>query len=162
MKENCILEKYLEAFSKMNRNSKRNAKRTFKAPHKPILLLSVASLIKNGTINENKILLDKILISEYNKFWNEIVGELEKELALSNESYPFECNVVLPIVHLDKTSSFWHLVKSEQWKERKYYKNDIEKLQQDYSYAYLDKELFALMKSEASRNSIEKCLQRMI
>ncbi len=77
MKENCILEKYLEAFSKMNRNSKRNAKRTFKAPHKPILLLSVASLIKNGTIKENKILLDKTLIFEYNKFWNVIVGKLE-------------------------------------------------------------------------------------
>lgn len=46
------LQTYLRAFSKLNRATRHG----IKAPHKPVLLLSVIQSIASGEIRENKIM----------------------------------------------------------------------------------------------------------
>lgn len=153
---------YLEILPKMIRSPKKG----LKAPHKPILLLAVAGMIEKDAITENRITPNIFLISEFTTTWNRYVRELEKKSALSGENYPFQCNIVLPFIRLandNKTSPFWHLVKSRQWVDRELkYKTQTKELQNDYSYAYLDNELFALLKDQNSRKFIVDCLEGMI
>ncbi len=167
MEENKNLEYYIERIRRMKRNSAGK----LLAPHKPILLLSVASLIEKGYIVENKIVLDDALISEFKKFWNNLVigvdnpstprTSLEKELDLSNvKSYPFKCSIENPYFHLN-SEPFWHLVKSWQWEERPKY-TSVTMLQKHYSYAMLDEELFTLMQSSEFRRTITEYLKQII
>lgn len=108
MEENKNLEYYIDRLRKMKRNSAGK----LVAPHKPILLLSVANLIEKGYIVENKIVLDDALIFEFKKLWDKLVigaenhsaprTSLEKELDLSNvKSYPFKCSIEKPYFHLN-------------------------------------------------------------
>lgn len=167
MEENGILKYYLELFSKM----KRSHAGKLRAPHKPILLLSVASLIEKGYIIENKIVLDNALVSEFKKLWNKLVigadnpstprSSLEKELDLSNvKSYPFKCSIENPYFHLN-SEPFWHLVKSWQWEERPKY-TSVTMIQKHYSCATLDEELFVLFKNKSTRAIIEDFLKQTI
>ena len=58
------IAKYLNYFKKLNRGFSKNLGR---APHKPILLLSVLQLIKNGSIVSSKVFITAHLILAFKK-----------------------------------------------------------------------------------------------
>lgn len=65
-------------------------------PHKPILLLSMIHLIKNGTINSNQIFITPDLVLEFKNLWSKLVQT------------PHISNFALPFYHM-KTEPFWRL-----------------------------------------------------
>ena len=159
------LQQYIDELQQMNRAVMQG----YKAPHKPILLLSIMSLMECGIIKDNHILLSKELQSEFKHLWKVLVdGEIDDEgvfkvaegLELTlKKKYPFKCSIENPFFHMQH-ESFWTLVKSDSWAEKHSY--SIKNLQECYSYAELDSDLFELMKDTTSRESIRLCLLNMI
>ncbi len=133
---------YLNYFKKLNRGYSKNLGR---APHKPILLLSVLQLIKNGSISSNKIFITVDLILAFKRNW--------KQLVESGHTPNFS----LPFYHL-KSEPFWFLIpkagkkivltKSKSIKSFKY-------LKENFAYAEIDKELFVLFQNPISRTLLE-------
>ncbi len=155
------LDDYLEAFGKMNRA----AIRGIKAPHKPLLLLSILHLVQRGIIVSNRILLSQELVHEFKHLWSRYIGSgddkesfqvsegLTLDLALR---YPFKCSIANPYFHLQH-EPFWRLVKSEDYMERKNY-TSIKQLRTCFDYAEIDEELFLMMKDEESSGVMERKL----
>lgn len=129
--------KYLNYFKKLNRGYSKNLG---PAPHKPILLLSVLQLIKNGSIVSNKIFISADLILAFKRNW--------KQLVESGHTPNFS----LPFYHL-KSEPFWYLIpkagkkivlaKSKSIKSFKY-------LKENFAYAEIDSELFILLQNPIS------------
>lgn len=140
----------------------------YKAPHKPVLLLSILELICSGAITDNHIVLDDKLRKEFKRHWeNLVVGDSDRdkvviakglELELSHK-YPFKCDIALPYYHMQH-EPFWTLVKSSEWGECK--SVSISYLQRSYIFAELDHELFQLMKESASCNELRQALLELI
>lgn len=84
---------YLSYFKKLNRSS--HAK-LGKAPHKPVLLLSVLQLIRSGVIRNNRIFITPDLVLAFKSNWNILV-----------ETH-HTCNFSLPFFHM-KSEPFWTL-----------------------------------------------------
>ncbi len=67
------------------------------APHKPILLLAVFSLIRKGVISSNKIEISPELVLEFKEYWLKFVQT------------PHTANFALPFFHLSR-EPFWFLI----------------------------------------------------
>lgn len=142
MTEESIAQ-YLHYFKKLNRGYSKGLGR---APHKPILLLSVIQLVKNGSITSNKIFITADLILAFKRNWKQLVD---------TNHIP---NFALPFFHL-KSEPFWHLVskggkkltltKSKSIKSFKYLKENI-------AYAEIDRELYILLQNPISQSSLEQ------
>ncbi len=136
------IAKYLNYFKKLNRGYSKNLGR---APHKPILLLSMLQLIKNGSIVSNKIFITADLILAFKRNWKQLVESGHTP------------NFTLPFYHL-KSEPFWYLIpkagkkiiltKSKSIKSFKY-------LKVNFAYAEIDKDLFLLIQNPISRTLIE-------
>ncbi len=159
------LDGYLEAFGKMNRALIQG----IKAPHKPLLLLAILHLVQRGIIKSNRITLSKELISEFKHLWAQYIGSVDdKKSFLVSEGlmldlalrYPYKCSIVNPFYHLQH-ESFWKLVKSEDYKERKSY-TSIKQLRACFSYAEIDEELFLAMKNERNFQNITNKLVEIV
>lgn len=94
------IDDYLNAFRKLhvdkvpNRWSKIT---TYRAPHKPILLMAIIDLFSQGVIKNNFIEINSDLIENFNLYWSKI-------MPFHNRS-----NIALPFFHL-KYEKFWHLI----------------------------------------------------
>lgn len=84
---------YVGALAKLNRATRNG----IKAPHKPVLLLSVIQSIACGEITRNKIEITAQLVARFRDNWAWLVKE---EF--------FKSNFALPFFHL-RTEEFWHL-----------------------------------------------------
>ena len=122
-----------------------------KAPHKPILLLSVIDLIEKGVITSNHIELSEELEREFAQNWARYVGD----------SLLFQAKIATPYWHL-QNEPFWKLVGvncSEITKDNiigsKYSVNNLRK---QVSYAEIDEELFELLNSEDTRAKFREIL----
>lgn len=126
------IDKYLYQFSKLKRASLHGAR----APHKPILLLSVVQLMDEGLINDNRIYITAELVARFKDNWNLYV-----------DNHGFRPNFYLPFFHL-RSDKFWHL--------KTYFGKEIvltgsasigsfAQLKEVIEYAYLDGELFNLL-----------------
>lgn len=70
-----------------------------KAPHKPVLLLSVIEAVETGEITDNKILITPELVARFKSNWSILV-----------KSDVFTANFALPFFHLkNEKGNFWHL-----------------------------------------------------
>ena len=137
------IAKYLNYFKKLNRGYTKNLGR---APHKPILLLSVLQLVKNGSIDSNKIFITADLILAFKRNWKQLVA---------TEHSP---NFSLPFYHL-QSEPFWYLIpksgkrivltKSKSIKSFKSLKENI-------AYAEIDKELYLLFQNPISQTLLEQ------
>lgn len=165
MMEEKALDEYLAAFGKMNRAVIRG----IKAPHKPLLLLSVLHLVKRGIIASNRITLSEELVREFKRLWSQYIGSTDgKESFLVSEGltldlalrYPFKCSIVNPFYHLQH-EHFWRLVKSEEYTERKNY-TSIKQLRSCFAYAEMDEELFLMMKDEENCVIMERKLVGLV
>jgi putative restriction endonuclease len=137
-----MIEYYLKCFSKLRRDYKFGG-----APHKPILLLSIIRLIKNGTINSNQIFITPELVLEFKDLWSKLVHT------------PHTPNFALPFYHL-KTEPFWKL-KTNYGKEIPVTKShsikSLKSLIDTIYCAEIDLNLFMLIKNDNS-NQIENFL----
>lgn len=94
------LDKYLKAFTSLHTDKGKNrypAVTKYRAPHKPILLLSVIDLIEEGKIKNNLIELTPELGEIFMAYWS-LVMPLDKK-----------GKIVYPFFHL-KREGFWKLI----------------------------------------------------
>ena len=144
------LNHYRSKFSKLRADTKRFwPEATFhRAPYKPLLLLSVMDLVAQRVIDTNLIRLDANLIDAFDLYWARIVGN-------SRESNP-----VMPFNHL-RSEGFWHLVDVQGAAQllENIDRNEIfRRIKNQALFASLDPELFALLQSAESRDSLWRVL----
>ncbi|MGI0105196.1 HNH endonuclease [Salinimicrobium sp. WS361] len=106
-----------------------------KAPHKPILLLSILQQISKGIITTNRIFITAELLLAFKQNWNQLVHTDHKR------------NFSLPFFHL-RSEPFWYLVAkpgkeiiTTSSKSIKSFKN----LKESIAFAEIDRELFLLL-----------------
>jgi len=142
--ENELL-RYLKKLTNLNRASKDG----IKAPHKPILLLSIIELIAEGQIRENRIEITAELIARFRDNWSRLVT-----------SNTFQPNFSLPFFHM-KSERFWHL--------QTYFGKEIlitssqsirsfAQLKESVEYAYFDNTLFEILLQPKSRQEFYQIL----
>jgi putative restriction endonuclease len=139
------MEKVLLEFIKKIGSLNRATVNGLKAPHKPILLLSVIESIAFGEIVENKIEISPLLVARFKDNWNRLVN-----------TNIFQPNFSLP---------FFHMQKEGFWKLKTYFGKEIlitsshsiksfSQLKESVAYSYLDSNLFALFQNPKTRDEI--------
>jgi putative restriction endonuclease len=136
---------YVKAFTSLRRDYKFGG-----APHKPILLLSILTLIDEGKISDNKIYITPELVGQFKSYWNLLV------------STPHTPNFSLP---------FYHLIneKGEYWKLRRKPGIDLplaasksvksfRSLTESLDYAYFDERLFMLLTDKSPREILKQAI----
>ena len=88
------ITKYIHSFETLNRGYNKGLG---KAPHKPVLLLSIIQLIKKKEIVSNRIFITPELLLEFKNIWDFMVDS------------PHIPNFALPFFHM-RSEPFWHLV----------------------------------------------------
>lgn len=144
--DNEIL-RYIKKLTHLNRASKNGEK----APHKPILLLSVLDAIAAGEIVVNRIEITASLVARFKDNWNRLVS-----------SNTFQPNFSLPFFHMQmKTDGFWHL--------HTFYGKEIlvtssnsirsfSQLKESVEYASFDEALFQILLQPKAREEIYQIL----
>lgn len=95
MNDDIVLKKYIQKFENLHVDKNRNLYTTGKAPHKPILLLSLIILYQNKKVNLADIKTDIYL----REIWTELWKLLE---------YDRIGPIYLPLYHL-KSDGFWNI-----------------------------------------------------
>jgi len=138
-----LLLKYLDDLKKLKRAYNKGLG---KAPHKPILILSVCQLIKNNIITTNRIFITPELVLAFKTNWNCYVN---------TKHIP---NFSLPFFHL-RSEPFWNIVANPglqieltKSKSIKSFRN----LKENVAFAEIDKELFELLQNKVTSQIIEK------
>lgn len=130
---------YLERFAKLRVDRARGTP----APHKPLLVLAVISLIEQGSILENRIEPSPQIVESFLKYWSLL--SIEKP------------RVFLPFYHL-KSDKFWHLhakYGQENLLARTQFKS-MSHLASVVSYASLDEDLFFILHKPEMREIVRK------
>lgn len=124
------LQKYKTAFQKLRIDRTHG-----KAPHKPILLLSVLQAYRQGFISENRIYITPELVSMFKTNWNLLVNT------------PHDCRFSYPFWYL-KSAFFWSLVPKpgfEIIEQMGAVMKSFSNLNAAIDYAIIDNELAELM-----------------
>ncbi len=142
---NSILNKYIKVFSSKHL---RYDRAHGKAPHKPILLLSILQTVLNGLINENKIYITPELVAQFKANWSLLV--------ISNH----ECKFALPFYHLigDK---FWRLTPKSGYEniiQLKSSMRSFSNLNAAVEYAIMDDDLWTLINDKESNLILQQFL----
>lgn len=132
---------YIKHFSKL----KRATNNGIKAPHKPILLLSILQLIKKGEITSNRIFITPELVMAFKSNWNALVT--------TNNT----CTFALPFFHL-KSEPFWHLSYLQKGASSLKSINTLKNLNDNIAFAEIDQPLFLLMADKLTNNLLEHFL----
>ena len=118
-----------------------------KAPHKPILLLSVIDLIERDVIVTNHIALSEELERQFAYNWVRYVGP----------SVIFHAKIATPFWHLSN-EPFWRLTSfsgetltKDNFQGGKY---SVVNLREQVAYAEIDKELFEMLQDKEVRAKI--------
>lgn len=142
-----LFSKYLEQLLSLRRG---NSRKLGKAPHKPILILSIIKLIKQDKIATNKIFITSDLLITYKDLWKKLVVTEHQE------------NFCLPFFHM-RTEPFWYLVKkhggSLELTSSKSIKS-FKSLADNIAYAEIDQNLFMLLNNPLTSRLIEEELLR--
>ncbi|GHA43311.1 HNH endonuclease [Salinimicrobium marinum] len=119
-----------------------------KAPHKPILLLSIIQLIAKGAIMSNRIFITADLLLSFKQNWNQLVE--------TNHTRNFS----LPFFHL-RSEPFWYLAAkpgkemvTTSSKSIKSFKN----LKETIAFAEIDRDLFFLLQETPNQLWFEQLL----
>ena len=122
-----------------------------RAPHKPVLLLSVIDLVANGEIHSPYVELTDTLIDIFKKNWS--------SYALENTKC--KSDIDKPFWHMN-SEPFWNLVSMDG---REVTKSNfmgtpysIGNLRKQIKYAEIDSELFKLMQNHHSRETLKEIL----
>jgi putative restriction endonuclease len=137
-----LILKYTKQFQSLNRASN---KTIGKAPHKPILLLSVIQLIQKGEIQSNRIFITGELLIAFKSNWEKLV---------TTQHTP---NFSLPFFHLH-SEPFWRLVYHNGVIDNKEKISSLGKLKNRIAFAEIDRDLFELLLNPITRFEIENTL----
>lgn len=137
-----LILKYTKQFQSLNRASN---KILGKAPHKPILLLSILQLIQKGEIQSNRIYITGELVIAFKNNWNTLVT--------TNHTPNFS----LPFFHLN-SEPFWRLVYINGVIDHKEKISSLGKLKNRIAFAEIDKDLFELFLNPTTRVEMENML----
>lgn len=137
---------YVEIF----RNLSTGVQNGKKLPHKAVLLLSILTLIENGTITENKIHLDKSIANTFASTCGNY---------LQNNKIP---SVWIPFWYM-KSEPFWHF---KALADENILQNllcfaghpSVGQMRSVIKYAYVDEQLFSLMKDRKERSKMKEAL----
>lgn len=129
MVPNEVFEKYRKQFHSLKRATNTNLG---KAPHKPILLLSIIQLIHKGEIQINKVFITGELVIAFKSNWSRLVE--------TNHTQNFS----LPFFHLN-SEPFWRLVYINGLSDKKEKISSLGKLKSRIAFAEIDKDLFELI-----------------
>lgn len=143
MENNFI--KYLKKLGHLNRAIIKGVK----APHKPILLLSVLESIAFGEIKENKIEITPLLVARFKDNWIRLV-----------KTDIFKPNFALPFFHMKK-EGFWEIQTfygKEIFITSSHSINSFSQLKESVAFAYLDWDLFNLLQESSIREEIYQFL----
>ncbi|MFZ5571767.1 MAG: HNH endonuclease [Thermodesulfobacteriota bacterium] len=138
-----MIEAYIEKFKKLrtDRNRKIWTERTsYRAPHKPFLLLSIMDLINQGDITANFIEPTFDLVEMFNTYWSAVMPPA----ASTSMAYPF--------YHM-RSEGFWKLVPDI---DTPVY--SVSKLREHYQGAIIDETLFLLLQQSASQHQLRTAL----
>ena len=121
-----------------------------KLPHKALLLLSILTLIENGTITENKIHLDKSIANTFASTWGNY---------LQNNKIP---SVWIPFWYM-KSEPFWHF---KALADENILQNllcfaghpSVGQMRGVIKYAYVDEQLFSLMQDREEGSKLKEAL----
>lgn len=145
------LEEYVKAFSRLrtDKNTKRWTEATkYRAPHKPLLLLSVLDLFAQGNINANLIEITPEIGELFAGYWSKIMPAGVRG------------NIALPFFHL-RSSSFWHLIPKPNREQELVATRQVDTLRyldRIILGASLDEDLYALLSSASARNALRSAL----
>lgn len=141
------LDTYIGHFKALHRGSSKYGR----APHKPILLLTLLEAFRREILNENRIFPDEDLVFLYHDIWKELVPP-----------DTFVPNMHLPFFHLkNEEGRFWQLLAQPGEKLPKTSSGSVKSLpalQRFLAFAQLDDALFHCM-MQPETNAI---LQRVI
>ncbi|GAB2760461.1 HNH endonuclease [Salinimicrobium soli] len=144
MSEEKLL-KYSHQLKKLRRGP---VKGMGKAPHKPILILSVIQLIAKGEIRSNRVFITSELILAFKQNWKQLVD--------TNHVPTF----YLPFFHL-KNEPFWHLVTKpgrELILTRSNSIRSFKNLRESVAFAEIDRDLFVLLQEISSQLWFEQLI----
>lgn len=113
------------------------------APHKPILLLAVFEMFRNGEMIKNEIYLSHSLNYNFLKYWS----------YLGSESH--NPDISRPYFHM-RSGKFWHLRSNPGYEKiisSKAKLKTLSEVKKAVRFAYLDEDLFDLMNIQEYRNS---------
>jgi len=133
------MEKQLQLLKKLNRSTH---PKLGKAPHKPILLLSILQLIRKGEITTNRIFITTELVIAFKSNWNLLVDS------------GHTCNFSLPFFHM-KSESFWNLTFSHPKASSIKSIATINVLKDFVAFAEIDFGLFTLMSVPVTNQQLE-------
>lgn len=144
-------EHYIKAFSDLNTDkakSRWNEQTFLRAPHKPLLLLSVLDRFAEGAYSANLIELDEDLSELFAIYWSLI------------DPQSVRGNIAMPFYHLT-SDKFWHLLPREGYEERLKYGgkiHSIRKLRETIYGAKLDDDLHELLQQQENRDILRTIL----
>ena len=142
MATNELVQKYTRQLQSLNRASN---KTLGKAPHKPVLLLSIIQLIHKGEIQSNRIYITGELVIAFKSNWNKLV---------TTNHIP---NFSLPFFHLS-SEPFWRLVYINGLFDKNEKISSLGKLKNRIAFAEIDKDLFELLLNPITRAELENVL----
>lgn len=133
-----ISSKYIKFFKSLNRGFTKGLGR---APHKPILLLSIIQQIDKGIISSNRIFITPDLLLSFNNIWGTLVETKHTS------------NFALPFFHM-RSEPFWFLVTKPSM-ELKITKSksikSFKSLKETVAFAEIDRVLFTLLLNPLNR-----------
>jgi putative restriction endonuclease len=140
---------YIEAFSKLRTDKNRNrwsAATTFRAPHKPFLLLSILDHISEGLISREFVEPTFELAETFNGYWQRI-------MPLGSSG-----NMAYPFFYMD-SEPYWELVPRQGVKLPVGKTiSSMKRIKELYLGAKLDPELFKLTLMEPLRKRLQSAL----
>ena len=138
------------SYAEMFRNLSTGVQNGKKLPHKAVLLFSILELVSNGTINDNKIDLNKTIASSFAATWD------------SFKLGPKTPSVWIPFWYM-KSEPFWHFKAST---DEGILRNllsfaghpTIGQMRNVIKYAFVDEQLFELMRDVKERSALANAL----
>lgn len=118
-----------------------------KAPHKPLLLLSVMDLIEQGDITSSIIYPSTDLLDTFNRY-SQLVMPQSKNTSMA---YPFS--------RIRNDGGFWRMIPHEGYSaDVEYNINSMRKLKEIYICAIIDEDVFTLFQDPESRSYLRNVI----
>lgn len=137
------LERYFGYFRKLRRDRKFGG-----APHKPILLLAIAELVRRGEIASEQVVISPELVLAFKAIWAKVVVT------------PHQPNFALPFFHM-RSEPFWSLVAFPGVQVAVTSSGSVKSfrnLRETVQYAAMDEDLFLLMRDPVGNELLQQCL----
>lgn len=146
-----IKNHYISVFQDLKTDKSRSRwdyRTTYRAPHKPLVLLAVMDRFAEGAYSANLVEFDDDLIDLFAIYWALV------------DPPSLRGNIAMPLYHL-QSDRFWHLLPREGYEDRLKYGgriHSIDKLRESVYGAELDDDLYELLKQQDFRDTLRTVL----